>query len=85
VCLQFVIELSVFMCVCAGCVFGTPVPWLFLCVCVFVCTLVFSFVLLYALVLSSPVYSRKKKKKAYISFTIGRNFSGNQHGTVISL
>ena len=36
-------------------------------VCVFVCTSVFSFLLLYAMLRSSLAYSRKKKKKAYIS------------------
>ena len=67
------------VCLFVGCVLGTPGPWV--CVCLYFGVLVSS--LCNGMQLSC-IFEEKEKESLY-KFTIGRNFSGNQHGTVISV
>ena len=64
-----------------GCMLGTPGPWGGVCVCLYFGVLVSS--LCNGMQLSC-IFEEKEKESLY-KFTIGRNFSGNQHGTVISV
>ena len=70
------------VCLFVGCVLGTPGPWVCVCVCLYFGVFVSSSLCNVAQL--SCVFEEKEKESLY-KFTIGRNFSGNQHGTVISV